>query len=341
MSHYVAVDCGKYDTKVCALTGKEIKRFKLRTKIGPGCFADDMLKKGTAIVQVNDGEPVMFGYGAQTEPVMETSKQTVTHRLATLASIAMALGEGEFQDVYVAIGMPLAIAGNAMTRIEYKDFILDTDGQTHTVQWKTESTGPVHQTVFTIAKRFVYPEGCGVLWMFPEKCMGSTAVIDIGNLNTNNIYAESLNPEDEMCFTGELGGKVLIAGLARALEAELGSRVAESMVAQALLKEGAERKLVSARGDRAVEEKSRAIIADYAMQHVQLIKQQCDVHHWPLDFANVVLVGGTAKLLQQELKEVFGDYIFVPDAPEYVNVQGFLRRMCATMDVDVDAVKGD
>lgn len=334
MPNYVAVDCGKYDTKVCSFDGANAKKFKYRTKIGPGVFEDDMMKKGTAIVQVDGGDVLLFGYGAPTEPSMETSKKTDTHKTATLASIAISLGEGAFDDVYVAIGMPLAIAGNPAARIEYKNFILGDEGEEHIVRWKTESDGPVRETTFTIAKRFVYPEGCGVLWLYPEKCMGSTAVIDIGNLNTNNIYAESLNPEDDMCFTGELGGKVLIAGLARALEAELGSRVAESMVAQALLKSGDERKLVSAKGNAEIEERSRQIIADYALQHVKMIKQQCDVHHWPLDFANIVCVGGTAKLLRSELVSVFGDYIFVPDGQEYVNVQGFLRRMCAAFGID-------
>lgn len=335
--YYIAVDCGKFDTKVCfSKDGERAKRFKFRTKIGPGVFEDDMIKKGTMIVQVDDGEVLSFGFGASNEPVMETTKKTDTHRIAALSSIAFALGPGRYDDVVVAIGVPLEIASNATERMAFKDFILGTEGETHKIKWRKDSESPVQETEFKVKKRFVYPEGCGALWLYPEQCLGSTAIIDIGNLNTNCIYAEGLNPEDEMCFTGELGGKILIAGLARALTADLGSRVAESMVALALKNQGDERRLKSARGDKAVEERSAKIIADYALQHAQMIKQQCDVHHWPLDFANIICVGGTCRLLSDELKKVFGDVVFIPENMEYVNVDGFLRRMCAGLGVDVE-----
>lgn len=337
---YVAVDCGKYDTKTVIYNEEEVKRSKFRTKISPGIFEDDMLKKGTMIVQADEGEVYVFGYGANTEPSMETTKKTQVHRTATLSAIAHALGPGEFPEVCVSIGVPLDICANPAERMDYKDFILGKDGATHTVRWKKESEGPVNETTFTIKKRYVYPEGCGVLWLYPEKCVGSAAVIDIGNLNTNCIYSEGLNPEDDMCFTGELGGKVLIAGLAGALSAELGSRVAETMVAQALLKKGEERHLISAKGDTSIEERSRKIIADYAMNHVKMIKQQCDVHHWPLDFCQIVAVGGTSRLLQDELKEVFGETLFLPENSEYANAEGFLRRMCAGLGVDTKKKKG-
>ena len=336
---YIAVDCGKYDTKTACFNQTEVKRSKFRTKLSPGIFEDDMLKKGTMIVQVDGAEIYTFGYGAGAEPAMETTKKTEVHRTATLAAIAQALGPGKHAEVCVAIGVPLDICANPAERMAYKEFILGKDGDTHTVRWKKESEGPVYETVFTIKKRYVYPEGCGVLWLYPERCIGSAAVIDIGNLNTNCIYAESLNPEDEMCFTGELGGKVLIAGLAGALSADLGSRVAETMVAQALLKKGEERRLVSAKANKEVEERSRKIIADYALSHVKMIKQQCDVHHWPLDFCQIVAVGGTSKLLQDELKEVFGETLFIPENSEYANAEGFLRRMCAGLGVDIQQQK--
>ena len=336
---YLAVDCGKFDTKTVCFNRSELKRSKFRTKISLGIFEDDMLKKGTMIVQVDGGEVYTFGYGATTEPSMETSKKTNVHRIATLSAIAQALGPGAFEEVAVAIGVPLDICANPVERMDYKNFILGQDGATHTVRYKTESEGPIRETTFTIKKRYVYPEGCGVLWLYPEKCIGSTAVIDIGNLNTNCIYAEGLNPEDEMCFTGELGGKVLIAGLAGALSADLGSRVAESMVAQALLKSGDDRHLISARGDTEIEERSRQIISDYALSHVKMIKQQCDVHHWPLEFCQIVAVGGTSRLLKEELRTVFGDTLFLPENSEYANAEGFLRRMCAGFGVDTTETK--
>lgn len=336
-SSYIAVDCGKYDTKVSvykADTGEQ-RQFKLRTKMSPGVFEEDMLKKSTVITQVDGGPICMYGFGAVSEPDMETSKKTDIHRIGTLTAIALALGEGTYEDVYAAIGVPLDVAGNTLERIAYKDYILGKDGDTHTVQYKCDSEGPIKTVTFTIRKRFVYPEGSGVLWLHPAQMIGSAAIIDIGNLNTNCIYAEGLNPEDKMCFTGELGGKALITGLCQSLEAELGNRVVNSMVAMALAQPEGKRHLISVKGDKALEERSAKIIAQYALEHVRMIKQQCDLHHWPLAFANVVCVGGTVKLISKELHDVFGD-IFIPAGQEYANAAGHLKRMCATLGVDIE-----
>lgn len=334
---HIAVDCGKYETKTCFYSEENGQgKFKFRTKLSPGIYEDDMIKRGTVVIQVDDGDICLYGYGAQVEPAMQTSKKTDTHKVCTLASIAMALGEGTHTDVSVAIGVPLDISANAAERMSYKEFILGKEGEKHTVRWKRDSESPIVTTTFTIGRRFVYPEGCGALWLFPEKCEGSTAIIDIGNLNTNNIYAEALAPDDAMCFTGELGGKILISGLAQALEADLGSRVAESMVANALSKPRGHRFLVSAHGDKTVESRSAEIIADYTRQHVRMLRQQCDIHHWPLDFANVVCVGGTTRLLLEELEAEFGSTVYIPEEQEHANAKGFLRRMCATLGVDTE-----
>ena len=45
----------------------------------------------------------------------------------------------------------------------------------------------------------------------------------------------------------------------------------------------------------------------------------------------------TAKLLKNEIYEVFGEDTFIPEQPEYVNVCGFLKKMCADDGIDVSA----
>ena len=50
---------------------------------------------------------------------------------------------------------------------------------------------------------------------------------------------------------------------------------------------------------------------------------------------NVVCIGGTSRIIAEDLKNEFGPDIFIPDRQEYVNVRGFLRRMCASFGVDV------
>ena len=55
-----------------------------------------------------------------------------------------------------------------------------------------------------------------------------------------------------------------------------------------------------------------------------------------LGFA-LLSTGGTAKLLVHEIHAVFGEHAFIPEDPEYVNVDGFLRKMCADFGIDIGA----
>jgi hypothetical protein len=54
---------------------------------------------------------------------------------------------------------------------------------------------------------------------------------------------------------------------------------------------------------------------------------------------NVICVGGTAKLLQRELVQFFGENAFIPENPEYANVCGFLKRMCAGAGIDITTAR--
>lgn len=68
------------------------------------------------------------------------------------------------------------------------------------------------------------------------------------------------------------------------------------------------------------------------------IKTKCDARHWSLDFMNIVCIGGTSKLLEKEIYEIFGKETFIPDNAEYINVTGFLRKMCADDNIDIGAI---
>ena len=79
----------------------------------------------------------------------------------------------------------------------------------------------------------------------------------------------------------------------------------------------------------------RLVIDRYLLEHVRQIKQRCDTRQWPLEFMNIVCMGGTARLLKNEIYQVFGEETFIPEAPEFVNVKGFLKKMCADDGIDL------
>lgn len=339
---FVSIDCGKYDTKISYFAeGMNIvKKYKFRTKITPGAtFADDMFDKGTFIVQIDDEKEIYkVGYNGKKEPDMETTKKTDIHRVCTMTGIACALrslGKTPSKDVPVAIGIPFQIINIPEERMSYKEYILGEEGKEHVVRIKWTPEGSVHEVRFSLGKRNVYPEGIGVVYEYPDILDGTTAILDIGNLNTNHIYTEDLIMNENLCFTSELGGKIMIAGLAEELTSELGARVNEAIVASTLKKPVEERCLMPKNNDMEIQEKSRAIIKRYLLEHVKRIKKKCDTKQYPLDFMHVVCTGGTSKLIMGELREVFGENTFIPKDPEYANALGFLRKLCAEYDVEL------
>ena len=338
---YVAVDAGKFNTKVNAYDAGINKqlRTKFRTKMSEGTFDDDMFERGTFIVQVDDGPVYKVGWDARKEPDLETSKKSEIHRICTMTAIALACCDGEHKGINVAIGIPYDICVIPKERLEYKAFILGEPGMMHKVRLKAECRGPVHEVSFSFDKQLVYPEGIGVLYQYPEHLDGPTGIIDIGNLNTNNLYCDSFQIAHEGCFSDELGGKVMITNLASVLTADLGARANEGIVASTLLKPVELRALKTKNGDKEKEKRSKEIIDAYLLEHVKTIRQKCDSRHWPLEFMNLVCMGGTARLLKNEIYQVFGNETFIPDDPEYVNVMGFLKKLCADDGIDLFSIE--
>lgn len=344
MPKYIAIDAGKSDTKFKSYdsdTGNFL-RSKFRTKISPGTFEDDYFGRGTFIAQIDENGPVYkIGHEAAEEPTLETSKKTEIHRICTMAAAAVASGgQGDYTDARVVIGVPLQICNIPEQRIAYKEYILGKVGEQHTVRVKTDCNGPVHEIHLIFSKELVFPEGIGVLYEYPSKLGGQTGIIDIGNLNTNNIYCDSFSIVPEDCFTDELGSRILLSNLASMLTSELNMRVTDRMAESVLRQPLEERFLVPCDKNPDIMKKSGELITQFLTDHAKLIRQKCATRHWPMDFMNLVCMGGTSKLLRHELNEVFGSHVFIPENPEYVNVDGFLRKICADEDIDIGASDG-
>lgn len=338
---YVAVDCGKSDTKLVSynVTGNKKIKAKFRTKISPGTFDDDMYGRGTFIAQIDDGPVYKVGRDARTEPSLESTKKTDIHRVCTLAAIAYACGSKGDNDVTIAIGLPLQICNIAEERIEYKDFILGEIGKEHTVKIKPVCNGPVLTVRFRFKAERVYPEGIGVLYEYPTQFSGPTGIIDIGNLNINLLYSDQFLPLNESCSTDELGGQILLTGLAQELTSNF-ARCDEHMALSILARKELNRCLPDKTGKHPeIVEESRKIIKNNLAEYVGKIKGKCDAKHWPIAYMDLVAMGGTSKLISEELKEAFGDQIFIPEEPEFVNAKGFLRKICADDGIDVGAAQ--
>lgn len=329
MQRFVAIDSGKYATKV-AVYNKEsdsVKMFKFRTKIGDGFFADDALEKSTVIMEY-DGKVYKVGNGAVEQADLVTSKMNDIHKLCVLTALAISASSNEVDDIHVAVGIPVKEWENVEKRVAYKKFILP-EGEISVKLMQTSDTPPVEKK-FRIASRHVYPESQGALFLTKVAPLASdtVAVLDIGNLNINCTCWTNKELDHESSLTDELGGNILISGLAQELSSEF-SRCNENYVAKLLRGPKEERMLKPNRKNPEVEKRSKDLIDKFLLNHVKEIKRKCDAKHWSLDYMTLVFIGGTSDLLRDEIKKVFGNEAYIPRNPEFANVAGFLRVMCA------------
>lgn len=327
VERYIAVDCGKFETKLAVYDKEKDKfsKFKIRTMLDKGNFLDDALERNTFIAEY-EGKVYKIGNGATREAALETTKKSEIHKVTTLCAIALVANDGD--NVHVAIGCPIKDYEVVEKRIEYKNYILP-EGPV-TIKLKTKSDNDPVEKTFNIVSRYVYPESAGVLYLdmkrYAEKNCG---IVDIGGLNTNGTQFEDFEPLHKYSFTNEFGGNNLVAGLSQELTSEFGMRCSEDYVRKVIRLPLEQRKLVPNNGDKNIEERSKKIIDEYMLNYVKDIKRSCDAKNWSLRFMDLTFIGGTTKILQNEIFQVFGENIYIPNNPEYANAIGFLRRLCA------------
>lgn len=327
MKRFIAVDAGKYATKVAEYLQSEDRTIQsvFETKTGTGDFRDDAIEKNTFIAEIG-GNVMKIGRGAVGDGAMlETSKQTDIHKNCTLAAIATHCSDGEEDEICLATGLPAKEWAVVEKREQYKAFF-PTDRQT--IRIKMDSSSPVQEKNFVIKKIYVFPESIGAMFQDDSPAFSSdvlTGVLDIGRLNLNATMWQGADFIQEESVTDELGAAALISGLAQELSANF-SRVDERLVETILKKKPSKRVLP---GSPEIQEKSRAFIHDYLMKHAEKIKRCCDARKWSLDYMNLIAIGGTSAILREELKEVFGNRMVFLESMEFANAYGYLRLMCS------------
>ena len=336
MERFIAVDTGKFATKVSEADANLncLKReFSIRTKYGEGDFRDDAIEAQTVIAQVGD-KVYKVGNGARDEEAgLDTSKKTEIHKVCTLVALATVASSNEKDVFHVATGIPCSEWANVSKRCDFKEYLLPEGDITVTI--KTKSSLPPVKKTFTIKERYVYPEGIGgvladgVFENVSENPHIPTGVIDAGNLNINFTYWQGLEPILDKCTTSEAGGVRLISDVAGDISSSIDN--CDSLIISNILTNAPEdRCLPSGLGltDEQIEE-SKRVIKNSIKKYVQKnMYRNCRSKDWSLNAMRIIAIGGTSQIVEDELKEQFGNVTVLPNA-NYCNARGYLRLMCA------------
>ena len=335
MERYVAIDAGKFATK-CAeynIKKNETTKFHFATKMSEGNFKDDALEPDTYLAEI-DGKVYKFGRGATgIGASLVTDKTSEIHRNSILTALATMASDKEEDEFNVATCIPASDWSDVNKREIAKEYLLPSG------KFEINFRGPmdkeVKKKVFTIKQetKLCLPESIGGLFMdetpkFDE--LTNIGVIDIGSLNVHITKWLGVVMEKDGCDTAELGGTILARNLARQLSVAF-SRCDEDLVRRILLLKPEARHLYPNNKNEETIRKSKEMIDKALLEHVQNVRNLCDAKGWPLDFMDLRFIGGTSYVLQNEIKQVFGEDAFILSNSSFCNVLGCLRSLCSRM----------
>ncbi len=313
MERIIAVDSGKYETKVCMKRsdGTE-KTLSFRSKVDvmdPG--SSFLMDPRESHVVTLDGDRYIVGEAASFSDVKETTKATIFHRVCVHAAIAMMVDNGDV--VHAVIGCPLSIYCVRDKVQAYRDYVLPKGEQV------TVELDGVKKT-FSIKTVQVMPEGAGVIMMDPERYGdGIYGVIDIGGLNTNCAIYRNTYPVLRSMITNNYGGNDLKITIRKKLQTLLDTDLMDEILEKDII-----------RGyDEADREGSAEIITACKATQVDKILGACLEVGWNVKSMPIVFTGGSAYLLRNEIAAKVPS-VRAEDIKEdvkYTNVRGFLAAV--------------
>ncbi len=334
MTRYIAVDSGKLNTKVVALNPAYLEDNKANPYIislfrtayeDDATFEDEEPGSETYITEY-EGKTYKIGKAARKDAELESSKKGIAHKLCTMLAIARECSEKEIDDVCVAIGIPVDNYLVVKERNEYRDTILPL-GQ-HTVKYR-DLNGKIKEKTFNIVKRQVYPETIGAIFTPGVDFTESVGVIDIGHLNVNMTIFNKGEIDPMSRRTTTKGANFLVSGLAQELSNELQTTIQPNKAAEAIAKD---RRLKFRNPNPEKEERSAQIIERFITDYVKDIIEEIRIKGWSLDVMQLVVIGGGAIMIKNDLMQVFGENTVIPENSNIINAMGFLKLMCGRSD---------
>lgn len=317
MEKIIVVDCGKDETKVVVRNDDGTnKKEKIPTRVAPYSELTSMNKEAGADLHVVEYEGKRYSVGDPSGRTSDSnSKMDETHRVMTISSIAMNVGNGD--TVKIAIGCPLSVYVDKQAREEYLNYILP--------QGRVNITVDGEEKYFYITFRVCFAESLGAVFLYPEKFKDAVVgVVDIGGLNINCAYFDNGKLVVDSCFTDKFGKLHIARKLRSVLNQKFDAQFAEFEV---------ERIMMNGYVTNA-EEESKPIIERALSDDLVEIENACKNNGWNIRFCSLIFIGGTSQILRGQIKEKFPN-AFIPDDSGFANAEGFMRALCMQLRVGV------
>ncbi len=318
---YIAVDCGKADTKICIQNtdGSATKKI-LPTRMSAVSGMEDIQRlSGENVYTVGyDGqEYVICSEKSRVED--SNSKKTLMHKIMTLSAIALNVNNDDY--VNVAIGCPLDRFADKEERSAYCDFILP--------HGRVDITINGNEKHFVLDKRMVLPESYGPMFLFKDRFDSKTVgVIDIGGFNVNGCYFNDGKLVPDYNITNQYGKRhivnEIIGGLRKVFEYTFSAQEVEVILKNGYVtfNSGTPEEIEESRN------KSAKVINDKISEYLDRIIQDCAERNWGVRFCSFIFIGGTSEMIRKHIEAKYPT-AFIPEDWNFINAQGFLKQLFA------------
>ena len=310
---YVAADCGKANTKVFMYDVKtsNTTNIIIATNVAPvNSLVKASMGESQYIVSIDiddeniSGEWMIGAVGGESS--YSNSKKDRIHKIMALVGIALITQNGD--TVVPAIGCPISIFEDEQQKAELYDYLIP-DGRVD-----IRVNGVDHFFYVEKEKGMVFPESFGALFLFPDRFTDQTGVVDIGGLNMNASFFNSMKLDPDLCTTEKLGCSAIVSALRKKLNALCDASYDNRRI-DSFLKAGTVPNFVE--GNRVIE--------DVLTIHVDKIDRV--LKDWDTSKIDMIFIGGTSRLLEKYILERYGDRAFIPEDTDFINCKGFLKAM--------------
>ncbi|MTI48248.1 MAG: ParM/StbA family protein [Firmicutes bacterium] len=269
----------------------------------------DIVGKDSFLVEYN-GEKLIVGAQGELDSLDKRTKMTELHKLATLTAITQMLKDFDEDEIILINNIPGSTYKSSKAVEQYTDYYTQDEEISIEVDGKSYN--------FRIKEVEFLPEGAGFYFRYPELCIGTICVIDIGGYN---IGLTAIKDGAIMRYiTLDFGGTTLENQVITKLEAKLDGGVDKNKIGD-YIKDGYVKHYgVEVEGTR---ELIKGVKFEYISSFIKASAEK-QVHFKDMD--KLYFIGGNSLQIENEIMEhnLISKISQVMKDAKYINVIGNL-----------------
>ncbi|WP_430789108.1 hypothetical protein VBD025_02800 [Virgibacillus flavescens] len=312
---FISVDCGKHSTKSMMEYRGQTYIVLFRTKMQMTNDLGIELQENSYKVGFEGSEHLLGDTVSENHSDHNLSKESLVHKLAIYTAIVELMKKANLQfynvQLHVAINAPINVYKSQRLKNSYKRY-MENNNRTISICINEKSY------MFNLNDLTICFEGMGLVYESQkEYSKHSTAIFDIGGLNTTYCTFNGVQPDFNSMIVSNLGSSSLKAKIERELVEKYGMTVSSNDLEQIV------QKGFFTHYGKKVEE-SEELIEKIKKNHLDSIINYAKQHGYTLNQDKIYFVGGGANLLSNEIKHTFRHACIVIN-PQFANVKSFLE----------------